>query len=324
MLTTSRSGHRITGMFSQEDIVSIKNWSTSWSLPINDTKCAHMSLGGASGNRFIIHDGATANDIPTLDLKKDLGVWITSSLSFIHHHALAAKKGFTVLNMIRRIFPRTNRDDFQQLYATYVRPLLEYASSVVHSGLQMDINCLERVQRGATRSVSGLQQYPYEERLLLLNLYHLDIRRLRGDLILAFRLFAENQVSNFLTLVGESSLRVHDKKISKPHCRTSVHLCSFAVRVIQPWNDLPQDIISAASLASSKTRLYCFLGLIKWNAILSSLLFASSLYIYIYMLLFSNSFVRVQCYTVFCTHLLQIDSDAITSDIQRRNREFWA
>ena len=94
----------------QEDIISIKNWSTSWSLPINDTKCAHMSLGGASGNRFIIHDGVAANDIPTLDLKKDLGVWITSSLSFTHHHALAAKKGFTVLNMIKRTSPRINRN----------------------------------------------------------------------------------------------------------------------------------------------------------------------------------------------------------------------
>ena len=141
MLMTSRSGHRSNPDVLQEDIISIKNWSTSWSLHINDAKCAHMSLEGASGNRFIIHDGAAANDIPTLDLKKDLGVWITSSLFFTHHHALAAKKGFTVLNMIRRTFPRINRDDFQQLYATYVRPLLEYASSVVHSGLQMDINC---------------------------------------------------------------------------------------------------------------------------------------------------------------------------------------
>ena len=184
--------------------------------------------------------------------------------------------------MIRRTFPGINRDNFQRLYATYARPLLEYAFSVVHSGLQMDINCLERVQRAATRSVSGLQQYPYEERLLLLNLRPLDIRRLRGDLILTFLLFAENQVGNFLTLVGESSLRSHDKKILKPHCRTSVHLCSFAVRVIQPWNDLPQDIVSAASLASFKTRLYCFLGLIKWNDILSSLLF-TSFYIYIYI-----------------------------------------
>ena len=222
-----------------------------------------MSLGGAPGNRFIIHDGATVNDIPTLDLKKDLGVWITSSLSFTHHHALAAKKGFTVLNIIRRTFPRISRDDFQQLYATYVRFFSEYANSVVHSGLQMDINCLERVQRAATRSVSGLQQYPYEERLLLLNLYPLDIRRLRGDLILTFRLFAQNQVGNFFTLAGESSLRGHDKKILKPHCRASIHLRSFAVRVIQPWNDLPLDIVSAVSLASFKTRLDRFLGLTK-------------------------------------------------------------
>ena len=233
----------------QDDIISVKNWSTSWSHHINDTKCAYMSLGGASGNRFIIHDGAAANDIPTLDLKKDLGVWITSSLSFTHHHALAANKGFTGLNMIRRTFPRINRDDFQQLYATYVRPLLEYASSVIHWGLQIDINCLERVQSVATRSVSGMQQYPYEERLLLLNLYPVDVHRLRGDLILTFRLFAENQAGNFFTLVGISSLRGHDKKILKPHCRTSVCLRSFAVRVIQPWNDLPQDVISAASLA---------------------------------------------------------------------------
>ena len=39
-------------------------------------------------------------------------------LPILHHHALAAKKGFTVLNMIRRTFPRVNRDDFQQLYAS--------------------------------------------------------------------------------------------------------------------------------------------------------------------------------------------------------------
>ena len=98
----------------------------------------------------------------------------------------------------------------------------------------MDIKCLERVQRPSTRFVSGLQQYPYEEGLLLLNLYHLDIRRLRGDLILTFGLFAENQVGNFFTLVGESSLRGHGKKIFEPHCRDSVRLRSFAMRVIQP------------------------------------------------------------------------------------------
>ena len=163
----------------------------------------------------------------------------------------------------------------------------------------MDINCLER---GTTRShsICGLQQYPYEERLILLDLYPLDLRYLRGDLTLTFRLFTENQVGNFFTLVGEPLLRGHDKKILKTHYRTSVRRRSFAVWVTQPWNDLPQDIVSAASLAFFKTRLDCFLGLTKWNAIISSLLFTL---LYIYMLLFSNSYIRVQCYTTFFVHI---------------------
>ena len=167
-------------------------------------KCAHISLGGTSANRFIIHDVTKANDIPTLDLKKDLGVCMASSLFFRHHHALAAKKDFGAPNIIKRNFPRISRDEFEQLYATYVRSLLKYTSSVVHAGLQTYILCLEMVQRTAACLVRGIRTYPYGERLLLLNLFLLDIRRLRDDVILTFRLFAEKKASNFFTLAGKS------------------------------------------------------------------------------------------------------------------------
>ena len=49
-----------------------------------------------------------------------------------------------------------------------------------------------------------MQKYPDEERFIPLNLYPLDIRRPRGDLILTFRLFAKNQARNFFNLAGES------------------------------------------------------------------------------------------------------------------------
>ena len=124
----------------QMDIDAIKRWSDDWDLPINDEKCAHMSFGGDSGNAFALHNEDNTVVVPKDEVKKDLGIWLSSNLSFSHHHQLAAKRGYSVWGMIRRAFPRIDPDDFRTLFGVYVRPLLEYASQVVHTGLCKDRN----------------------------------------------------------------------------------------------------------------------------------------------------------------------------------------
>ncbi|KER29189.1 hypothetical protein T265_04124 [Opisthorchis viverrini] len=47
--------------------------------------------------------------------------------------------------------------NFQILYGTYIRPFLEYANQVVHSGRTKDVTLIERVQRVATKMVAWLK-----------------------------------------------------------------------------------------------------------------------------------------------------------------------
>ncbi len=91
--------------------------------------------------------------------------------------------------MVRRFFCELSKTAFTPLYCVLVRPHLEYAMEANAPTLRADTNQLERIQRLATRLVSGLRHVPYEERLRQLNLFSLERRRLRADLILAFKIF---------------------------------------------------------------------------------------------------------------------------------------
>ncbi|GAA47479.1 hypothetical protein CLF_100414 [Clonorchis sinensis] len=90
--------------------------------------------------------------------------------------------------------------DFLILYGAYVRPHPEYANPVVYSGRTKDVALIERVQRRATKMVAGLKSMDYETRLVVLDLFPLEYRRLRGDLILTYALFEQGLASRFFTV----------------------------------------------------------------------------------------------------------------------------
>jgi hypothetical protein len=234
----------------QMDIDTVKRWSKDWGLPINDLKCAHMSFGGESGNGFYILEEDPPVVIPKAYFKRDLGVLLSESFSYTAHHEQVARKAFGVLRMIQRSFPRIARHDFQVLYGTYIRPCLEYANQVVASGLVKDANILERVQRKATKIVRGLHDLPYEQRLQILDLFPLETRRIRGDLIFTFSLFKNGSASELFQLILPQSnmiFRGHQKKIYKKRPRTYIRQHFFSFRVVNYWNALPSVVVNASS-----------------------------------------------------------------------------
>ncbi len=101
----------------------------------------------------------------------------------------AANKAKRLIFMIRRPFQDLSKSAFIPLYEALVRPHLEYGMPAGSPNFVADINHLERIQRLATRLVTGMRHLPYEERLQRLGLHSLQRRRLWADLITAFKIF---------------------------------------------------------------------------------------------------------------------------------------
>ncbi len=117
---------------------------------------------------------------------------------------------------------------------------------------------MERIQRLATRMFKGMTELPNEERLRRLNLFSLERRRLRRDLILAYNIFHDRldfPQAEFFEAPAERNLRGHDFKIRYRSLRLLRRKAAYSVRLPGPWNSLPSHIVNAPSLGAFKRSL---------------------------------------------------------------------
>ena len=165
----------------------------------------------------------------------------------------------TVLRMIKRNFPKIDKDDFTVLYKTYIRPHMEYCIQAWSPHLVKDIETLEKVQRRATKWVTGMKGKTYEQRLRLLNITTLEKRRQRGDLIEVYKILTGKEdidPSYFFQFASqELNLRGHHLKLYKKPCRLNVRKYFFTQRIVSLWNSLPNRVVTAPSVNSFKKRL---------------------------------------------------------------------
>ncbi len=139
---------------------------------------------------------------------------------------------------------------------------LEFSNAVWHPNKVKHIEQIEAVQRRATKQLPGMKDLSYPERLKKLNLPTLSYRRLRGDLIETYKILSgkyDQDTASFLTPWDEATssdgLRGHSKKLFLQRSNSTLRQKSFSIRIVQFWNSLPKEIVSASSVSSFKNQL---------------------------------------------------------------------
>jgi hypothetical protein len=159
------------------------SWANAWQLKINIGKCAVISLNSKSLSSDFAYfiDGIS---ISAHASHIDLGITIIQYLSFRAHIDNIVCKARQIISTLFRGFTSRDYDILQQAFITYVRPILVYNTIVWSPCTIQLIDLPESVQRHFSKRIPSLSLYPDAERLAILNLDFLELKRLRFNLVL--------------------------------------------------------------------------------------------------------------------------------------------
>ena len=164
-------------------------WAQSWQLRVAYEKCSVFSCGNLSLPELPY--SLSGHQLDNVSRMRDIGVMMSSDLKSSAHCASIAASAHPRAHLIMKYFQCSNCDLLVRAFKTYVRPLLESCTPAWSPYLSKDIICIEKVQKTFTRRVcqrTGVTHADYSQRLSLLKLESLELRRLKFDMTMVFKI----------------------------------------------------------------------------------------------------------------------------------------
>ena len=278
----------------QESLDVIYAWSRDWQLSISYAKCSLMFVGchGSKPNDVLASVHIGNHVMQSVDTVKDLGVHVDENLKFTTHINMTVAKAQSRANLIHKCFISKDPTTLIRAFTTYVRPILEYASSIWSPYLVSAVSKIESVQRTFTKRIRSMRNLSYAERLSALALESLETRRLRLDLIYLYKiLFGRVDVewSNMFEFAPASRTRGHCYKLFVKRSRINIRQKIFCNRIVSVWNSLPAGPEHFCSL-SAFIRFFRAADLSEWmspHVMLTNVL----LFLYCFYVFYDNCFM---------------------------------
>lgn len=113
----------------QKDLDLINQWCDRWQMTLNTSKCCVLSFTRRK-SVFNFSYSICSAVIPRSSTYKYLGVHLCTNLAWCTHIDKICAKANRTLGFLRRNLHHSPSTIRQQAYQTFVRPQLEYASSI--------------------------------------------------------------------------------------------------------------------------------------------------------------------------------------------------
>ncbi len=193
---------------------------------------------------------------------KHLGLTLSQDGTWHEHISNITVSASKVLGSMKMLKFKLNRNTLNQIYISYMRPIVEYAAIVWDSCTQYERDSIDKLQYEAARIVTGLTRSVSINKLVQeIGWVSLSDRRKIQKLVLIFKEKAGKLPTYlhelFPQLVGENNpyeLRNRNNFITLAR-RTEIYSKSFIPSSLALWNELGDEIKHSPSLATFKAKL---------------------------------------------------------------------
>ena len=194
-----------------------------------------------------------------------LGVEISNNLSWAHHINNVKNKVNKCLSMTRWNFTHGTTPAVWQainktIYKSFLRPHLEYVSSVWAPLHRKDIDCLEAVQNRGARYVCPrlreiLQRNMMKETLHWQTLQERCFIKRQTNLYKTIHDLHAGTLPEYVTKPTVSTCLHHKQSLNVLRSSVDTYRLSYLPWTIRGWNLLPGEVIEAPSVDCFKSRL---------------------------------------------------------------------